>query len=119
MYPPAPGTEYAEAGLDVLRFEKSLKDSVSRSGEQLVDRVGPDGFGGGVVTGTIVVVGQWPDEVSPHEVVVEQAPLDEISNERCPANKAKSLTAENRAAFPIYEKVLCRSYRNQSKDVRT
>ena len=57
--PPAPGVEYSEADLGVFRFEKTLKQGVPCNGEQLVDRVGPDGSWGVFVTEIVIgVLGQ-------------------------------------------------------------
>ena len=52
-YPLAFGVEYSKADLDVFGFEKTLKQCIPRSGEELVDCVGPDSFG--AVLGAAVV----------------------------------------------------------------
>ena len=77
----APNVQYVEAGLDVIRFEQTLQQSVPCGGEQLIDRLGPESTGGVRVLVFAVVAYQWLDEMSPHGLVTEQPTLDEMSNE--------------------------------------
>jgi len=54
----------------------------------------------------VVVCRQWLNEMQPHEVVVEQATLDEMSNEQRRLYEAVPPTARHRTAVPIRSKGL-------------
>jgi len=61
---------------------------------------------------------QWLDEIQPHEVMVEQATLDEMSNEQRRLYEAISPTNRHRAVVPVHIKVLhgscCEPQKNSS-----
>ena len=71
--PPSEGVQYLEADLDISRVKETPKQGVSCDEEKLVDSVGP-------VVVVATVGDQWFDKVPPHEIVAEQATLDEMSN---------------------------------------
>jgi hypothetical protein len=106
---PSEGVQYLEANSYIPRLEETLKQGFSCDKEKLVDSLGP-------VVVVATVGDQWFDEVPPHEVVAEQAALDEMSNKQRCAHKAVPSTPPNRD-LQVSGWVLGCSYRKPSENV--
>ena len=104
-----------EASLDILWLEKTAEQGVPSSEQQPVDGRDPNVFRT-IVLIRVVVGRQWLDEMTVHEFVTQQAPLDEISNELRRADKTASSTTRDQARVVIRPKVLHRSHCEPPKD---
>ena len=94
-----------EADPDVFGLEKTTKQGISCGNEQLVDGVCPDNVPAAISIDATVGYQRF-DEMSPYELMTDQATLDYMANERCGLSEVARFVTFNHPGADVRD-ILC------------